>query len=131
MKFDLKIITGYRFFKIFTGSGLQGPSGTPYPNLGRVPILSPPRGGGFYKCCSGYCNFPVTDFVKPKLISPSTRNICKLDMSVPFWRTKLFQNYYFNRIPKLWSNLPPSTRSSISVSNFKSTLYDVHLFRYI
>ena len=37
-------------------------------------------------------------------------------MSVPFCRTKLFQIPYFNRIAKLWNNLPPFTRSSSSVS---------------
>ena len=77
----------------------------------------------FYKCSSGYHNSPITDCVKPKPITRSTRNICKLDMSVPFCRTKLFQNSYFNRIPKLWNNLPPCTRSSSSVQIFKIALY--------
>ena len=81
----------------------------------------------FYKCYSGYYNFPITDCVKPKPITRSTRNSCKLDMSVPFCRTKLFQNSYFNRIPKLWNNLPPCTRSSSSVQIFKTALYKHHL----
>ena len=42
----------------------------------------------------GYYNFPITDFVKPKPITQSTCNSCKLDMSVPICRTKLFQNSY-------------------------------------
>ena len=69
----------------------------------------------FYKCYSGYYNFPITDYVKQEPITRSTRNSCKLDMSVSFYKTKLFQNSYFNRIPKLWNNLPPCTRSSSSV----------------
>ena len=76
----------------------------------------------FYKCYSGYYNFPISDSVKPKPITRSTRNSCELDMSVPFCRTKLVQKSYFNRILKLWNNLPPNTRSSSSVSNFKSAL---------
>ena len=66
-------------------------------------------------------------FVKPKPITRSTRNSCKLDMSVPFYRTKLFQKSYFDRTPKLWNNLPPNTCSSSSVSNFKSVLYKHYL----
>ena len=81
----------------------------------------------FYKCYSGYYNFPISDFVKPKPIIRSTRNSCELDMSVLLCKTKLVQKSYFNRIPKLWNNLPPNSRSSSSVSNFKSALYKHYL----
>ena len=81
----------------------------------------------FYKRYSGYYNFSITHYVKPKSITRSTRNICKLNVSVPFCRTKLFHNSYCNHIPKLWNNLPPCTRSSSSVSNFKTALYKYYL----
>ena len=79
-------------------------------------------------CYSGYYNFPINDFVKPKPITRTTCNSCRLDMSeFHFCRNKLFQNSYFNRIPKLWNNLPSCTRSSTSVSNFKSALFKHYL----
>ena len=30
----------------------------------------------FYNCYSGYYNFPITDYVKPKPVTRSTRNSC-------------------------------------------------------
>ena len=92
-----------------------------------VDPLSKNPGDDYAQYCSGYYNFPITDYVKPKPITRSARNSCKLDMSVPFFRTKLFQNSYFNRIPKLWINLPPCTLPSSSVSIFKTALYKHYL----
>ena len=54
----------------------------------------------------------------------STRNNCPLDMSVPLYKTKLFQTSYFNRIPKMWNTLTPSIRCCSSVSTFRSAVYN-------
>ena len=48
----------------------------------------------FFKCLKG--------------LSRSTRNNCPLDMSVPLYKTKLFQTSYFNRIPTMWNTLANS-----------------------
>ena len=77
----------------------------------------------FYKCINGEYSFPINQYVKPKSMIRETRNSCELDMVVPICKTKLFQNSFFNRIPKLWNMLPPSTRSSPSASSFKYALY--------
>ena len=76
---------------------------------------------------SGYYSFQIIDFVKPKPITRSTCSRCKLDMSFPLCRTKLLQISYFNHIPKLRKDLPPTTRSSNSGSNSKSALYKHYL----
>ena len=52
-----------------------------------------------------------------------TRHSCNLDMSTYLCKTKLFQGSYFNRIPQIWNSLPPTIRSSGSLSSFKTALY--------
>ena len=70
----------------------------------------------FFKCLKG--------------LSRSTRNNCPLDMSVPLYKTKLFQTSYFNRIPNMWNTLTPNIRccSSVTVlSDLPSTIATLRL----
>ena len=60
---------------------------------------------------------------KPKPMTRPTRHSCNLDMSTYLCKTKLFQGSYFNRIPQIWNSLPPTIRSSGSLSSFKTALY--------
>lgn len=76
----------------------------------------------YFRCRLGYYNINITDFVKPKMSIRSTRNSSDLDVHVPRCRTKLFQASYFNRLAKLWNNLPVFIRSSTSLAQFKSRL---------
>ena len=76
----------------------------------------------YFKCRTGHFNMNITDFIKPKNIIRSTRNNSHLDVFIPKCRTKLFQASYFNRLPKLWNNLPLLIRSSYSLRQFKSRL---------
>lgn len=78
----------------------------------------------YFKCSIGFYNVSINDFVKTSQSTRSLRNSSSLDLFVPKCRTKLFQTSYYNRIPKLWNNLPCYTRSVESVNQFKSRLFN-------
>ena len=75
----------------------------------------------FYKVLNGFINIdmsPLIDFY-----SHSDRHCLRgrdnLTLKKQFARTDVFKFSYFNRIVDLWNSLPNSTRSAMSVSNFK------------
>ena len=76
----------------------------------------------YYKCRFGHFDFPIYEFVQPRALSRSTRNSSAFDLLIPKCRTKLFQTSYFNRLPKLWNNLPVYLRCCNSLKQFKTHL---------
>ena len=76
----------------------------------------------YYKCRFGHFDFPIYEFVQPRALSRSTRNSSAFDLLIPKCRTKLFRTSYFNRLPKLWNNLPVYLRSCNSLKQFKTHL---------
>ena len=75
----------------------------------------------YYKCRSGQYSFPISNYINPKS-TRLTRHCSSLDLTVPKCRTKLFQASYFNRITKLWNNLPDSARTCTSDKKIKALL---------
>ena len=73
----------------------------------------------YFKCSKGLYHFSTDDYVKPKPVSRFTRNSHNMDLLVPLTKTKLFQNSYFNRLPKLWNSLPSYIRTLNNVTKFK------------
>lgn len=66
----------------------------------------------YFKCRTNHYNIPINDFVAPRTNVRTTRHSSASDV-------KLFQASYFNRITKLWYNLPSSVRASPSSYQFK------------
>ena len=81
----------------------------------------------YFKCSKGLYHFSTDDYVKPKPVSRFTRNSHNMDLLVPLTKTKLFQNSYFNRLPKLWNSLPSYIRTLNNVIKFKSVVQN-HYF---
>ena len=68
----------------------------------------------YFKCRAGHYTLPIADYVKPKG-THLTRHSSDQDVLIPTCRTNLFQFSYFNRIAKLWSTFPESTRTLSSL----------------
>lgn len=70
----------------------------------------------YFKCRTNHYKIPINDFVAPHTNVRTTRHSSASDV-------KLFQAGYFNRITKLWYNLPSSVRTSPSSYQFKYSLF--------
>ena len=76
----------------------------------------------YFKCRLGLVNIPVHQYFLNKVPGRTTRNSSASDLLITKCRTKLFQTSYFNRLPKLWNNMPVSLRNCNSFTRFKSHL---------
>ena len=76
-----------------------------------------------YKYMSGSFNVQLEDYIQ--VSSGRTRSSTDSLNLYPVHRlrTSLFRDSFFNRVVKLWNNLPLEIRKSSSISAFKSRLY--------
>ena len=77
----------------------------------------------YFKCHTDHYNIPINDFVAPRTNVRTTCHSSASDIIIPRCRTKLFQASYFNRITKLWKNLPSSVCASSSSNKYSLFKY--------
>lgn len=80
----------------------------------------------YFKCHINHYIIPINGFFAPHTNVRTTRHSSASDVIIPRCRTKHFQVSYFNRITKLWNNLPSSERASSSSNQFKYSLLNYY-----
>jgi hypothetical protein len=83
----------------------------------------------FYKCISNMYNIDVSSYFN--FSANNTVNTRSTDdptlLRIPYCKTSVFKNLYFNRIVTSWNALPLAIRCSTTISRFKNQL-KVYLF---